>query len=98
MDAIFVELSIFEAKRADYLSDDEFKTFQQILLINPFCGDVIQHTGGLRKVRFADHRRGKGKRGGLKSLTFYFLSFTIKTKKMTLAVTSARCCVRCWKF
>lgn len=35
MDAIFVELSIFEAKRADYLSDDEFKTFQQMLLINP---------------------------------------------------------------
>lgn len=73
MDAIFAELSIFEAKRADYLSDDEFKTFQQMLLINPFCGDVIQHTGGLRKVRFADHRRGKGKRGGLRVIYYWWL-------------------------
>lgn len=59
MDAIFVELRIFETKRADYLSDDEFKAFQQMLLKNPFCGDVIQHTGGLRKVRFADLRHNE---------------------------------------
>jgi hypothetical protein len=32
---------------------------------NPEAGEVIEGTGGLRKMRFADKRRGKGKRGGL---------------------------------
>ena len=30
---------------------------------NPAAGEVIEGTGGLRKMRFADARRGKGKRG-----------------------------------
>jgi len=33
---------------------------------HPKAGDPIPDTGGLRKLRFADARRGKGKRGGLK--------------------------------
>src|SRR5256885_3318303 len=33
---------------------------------NPEAGDVIEGTGGLRKVRFGDPRRAKGKRGGLR--------------------------------
>lgn len=73
MDGVFVELSVFEAKRADYLSDDQFKEFQQMLLKNPICGDVIPHTGGLRKIRFADARRGKGKRGGLRVIYYWWL-------------------------
>jgi hypothetical protein len=32
---------------------------------------VIEGTGGLRKMRFGDPRRGKGKRGGLR-LIFYW--------------------------
>ena len=31
---------------------------------NPKAGDVIKGTEGLRKVRVASLRRGKGKRGG----------------------------------
>lgn len=33
---------------------------------NPETGKVIPETGGLRKVRWGDFRRGKGKRGGLR--------------------------------
>ncbi len=33
-------------------------------------GDLIPDTGGLRKVRFADPRRGKGKRGGLRVIYY----------------------------
>jgi hypothetical protein len=43
------------------------------LLGDPECGDVIVGTGGLRKMRFADARRGKGKRGGLRIVYFWWL-------------------------
>ena len=35
-------------------------------------GDLIEGTGGLRKLRFADGRRGKGKRGGLRVIYFWW--------------------------
>ena len=39
---------------------------------NPEAGDVIQGTGGLRKVRLADSRRGKGKRSGLRVIYYWW--------------------------
>ena len=39
---------------------------------NPEAGDLIQGTGGLRKVRFVDTRRGKGKRGGLRVIYYWW--------------------------
>ncbi|WP_339464013.1 hypothetical protein [Photorhabdus luminescens] len=62
MEVVFIELPPFERYRHNYLSDEEFRTFQNMLLENPAAEDVIQHTGGLRKVRFTDSRRKKGKR------------------------------------
>ena len=41
-------------------------------MADPEAGDVIQGTGGLRKMRFADARRGKGKRGGLRIVYFWW--------------------------
>jgi len=55
----------FERHRSEYLDDEAFSAFQAALQADPEAGDVIRDTGGLRKVRFADSRRGKGKRGGL---------------------------------
>jgi hypothetical protein len=40
---------------------------------NPEAGEVIEGTGGLRKVRFADSRRAKGKRGGLRVIYYYWI-------------------------
>ena len=37
---------------------------------NPEKGHVIKHTGGLRKLRFADPRRWKGTRGGLRVIYY----------------------------
>ena len=37
---------------------------------NPEAGDQIAGTGGLRKLRFGDSRRGKGKRGGLRVIYY----------------------------
>jgi hypothetical protein len=66
MKAVFVELPAFESYRSDYLDDAAFSELQQVLMKNPEAGEVIEGTGGLRKMRFADVRRGKGKRGGLR--------------------------------
>ncbi len=41
-----------------------------MLLKNPEAGDVIEGTGGLRKIRYADEKRGKGKRGGLRVIYY----------------------------
>jgi len=62
MDAIFIELPIFSKLRENYLDDDGYRELQILLIQNPIAGDVIQGTGGLRKLRFVDHLRNKGKR------------------------------------
>ena len=41
-------------------------------MANPQAGDLIEGTGGLRKLRFADARRGKGRRGGLRVIYYYW--------------------------
>lgn len=69
MKAVFVESSIFEKHRSAYLPDDEFQQFQNDLLENPLVGDVIQGTGGLRKVRVGIQSRGK--RGGARVIYYY---------------------------
>jgi hypothetical protein len=73
MQALFVELSTFERRRPGYLDDEQFRQLQVSLLNDPERGDVIGGTGGLRKMRFADARRGKGKRGGLRIVYFWWL-------------------------
>jgi hypothetical protein len=57
---------------SDYLSDDDYRKFQVLLANNPGMGDLMPGTGGFRKVRWADARRGKGRRGGLRLIYYYF--------------------------
>jgi len=45
---------------------------QATLMKSPEAGDLIEGTGGLRKLRFADVRRGKGKRGGLRVIYYWW--------------------------
>jgi len=86
MKATFKELPPFERLRQKYLDDEAFKDLQDELMKNPEAGDPIQDTGGLRKIRFADKRRGKGKRGGLRVIYFWktaddqFWLFTVYDK------------------
>ena len=74
MKALFVELPAFPRYRSDYLDDDGFRGLQKSLLKSPEAGDVIEGAGGLRKLRHADARRGKGKRGGLRVIYFWWKS------------------------
>ncbi|EPA3167125.1 type II toxin-antitoxin system RelE/ParE family toxin [Yersinia enterocolitica] len=66
---IFIETEIFTEDCKILLNDDEYRAFQQHLADNPTSGDVIQHTGGLRKIRWSSG--GKGKRGGVRVIYYY---------------------------
>jgi len=70
MKAVFVEMPAFARHRADYFDDDGYRELQEAMMNNPEAGAVIEGTGGLRKLRHGDQRRGKGKRGGLQFWLF----------------------------
>lgn len=72
MKAVFVELPAFSRHRALYLDDDGLRALQAALMANPEAGDVVEGTGGLRKLRFRDVRRGEGRRGGLRIVYFWW--------------------------
>lgn len=56
----FIILPEFEKQwRAMNLTDDDLRRLENLLLNNQEAGDVIQGTGGLRKLRFAFTDRGK---------------------------------------
>jgi len=56
------------------MSDDEYRELQKRLASVPELGDVMPGTGGFRKLRWADPRRSKGRRGGLRVIYYYFSS------------------------
>lgn len=72
MKTVFIELPAFERHRDHYLDDDGFGQLQGALMANPEAGDLIEGAGGLRKLRFGDSRRAKGKRGGLRVIYYYW--------------------------
>ena len=94
MKALFIELPAFARRRADYLDDAAFSALQSALMANPEAGDVIEGTGGLRKLRFADPRRGKGRRGGLRIIYYWWVAglqfwlFTLYDKNEMKDLTS----------
>ena len=70
----FFEASTFTRRVAEYLDDEAYRTLQNALAISPDGGDLMPGTGGFRKLRWADPRRGKGRRGGLRIIYYHFLS------------------------
>jgi mRNA-degrading endonuclease RelE of RelBE toxin-antitoxin system len=72
MKSVFIELPAFARHRADYLDDESYLALQTEMMKNPEAGDVIEGTGGLRKMRHRDTRRGKGKRGGLRVIYYWW--------------------------
>jgi mRNA-degrading endonuclease RelE of RelBE toxin-antitoxin system len=66
---IFVETRVFSRQRKEYLEEEQFRALQNHLLENPHAGARIPGTGGLRKLRWATHDRGK--RGGVRVIYFF---------------------------
>ena len=56
----FIEVPIFTKRWKEIgLGDDELKSLQIMLLKNPDSGQMMEGTGGIRKVRFPLENRGK---------------------------------------
>jgi mRNA-degrading endonuclease RelE of RelBE toxin-antitoxin system len=66
MKMTFIEMTWFTKRLKSRLEDAEYQAFQQELLVNPELGDVMPGCGGLRKARWAEAGRGKGKRSGVR--------------------------------
>jgi len=69
---LFIEAPAFTRHLPSYMTDEEYRHLQRVLLANPEAGTVMPHTGGFRKLRWRDPRRGKGTRGGLRVIYYYF--------------------------
>jgi len=68
----FLEAPAFTRRLSGYLDDEAYRKLQLELSRKPEAGDLIPGTGGFRKIRWADTRRGKGRRGGLRVIYCYF--------------------------
>jgi len=66
---VFIETPVFTRQVQELLSDEAYSGFQWYLALNPRAGEVIQGTGGLRKVRWSVP--GAGKRGGVRVIYFH---------------------------
>jgi len=71
MNLTFVEALWFTERLKSKMSDESYRTLQNELMTKPEWGKIIPGCGGLRKVRFADPSRGKGKRGGVRIIYMY---------------------------
>jgi len=88
MNRTFIEVPIFVRRWQELgLTDDNLRELQKVLLENPKAGNVIQGTGGLRKIRIPMDE--KGKRGGARVIyvdielkeCIYFLNVYSKNEK-----------------
>lgn len=54
------------------MNEDAYIALQRVLVLNPSAGDVMEDTGGIRKIRIA--AKGHGKRGGARVIYYHFVS------------------------
>lgn len=73
----FRETAFFTRAIVEALSDDEYAELQGALVVNPEAGDLIRETGGLRKLRWSQQRRGKGKRAGIRVIYYWYAAGSV---------------------
>ena len=69
---IIVETTVFTRLIAQLMHDDQYRELQERLIENPEIGDLIQASGGLRKIRWK--LSGRGKRGGVRVIYYWAVS------------------------
>lgn len=69
------------------LAEDERRDILNYLASHPKAGDLIEGTGGIRKLRWS--RGGKGKSGGVR-IIYYFHNETIPLYLLTLFAKNER--------
>ncbi len=65
-----VEFAAYRRRADELFTADEQDAVVDLIAHDPTCGDVIQGTGGLRKVRVG--RGTKGKRGGARVIYYFY--------------------------
>jgi hypothetical protein len=65
----FIESSIFTKYLYEYLSDDEYMGLQNYLIKFPETGNIVQGSGGVRKMRWGMSNSGKS--GGVRIIYFF---------------------------
>lgn len=93
---LFIETPMFTKVVLKWLPDDSYKQLQETLILRPKTGQVIQSSGGIRKMRW--NVPGSGKRGGLRVIyywdvpnhTIYMLLIYKKSKKEDLTPTQIK--------
>jgi mRNA-degrading endonuclease RelE of RelBE toxin-antitoxin system len=66
---IIKETSVFTRRIHKILDEDSYRLLQLHLLHLPDSGDIIQGSGGIRKIRWAP--TGSGKRGGARIIYYW---------------------------
>jgi hypothetical protein len=84
-----IETRMFTRQIKAFATDDELKNLQRELIEYPDRGDIIQNTGGLRKIRMAMGSQGKS--GSARVIYFlanveviYFVLTYLKSDKESL--------------
>jgi len=72
--ATVYETEHYRRKAARLLSRGERASIRAALAENPEVHDVIPGLGGIRKARWSQQSRNKGKRSGVRVIYFYALS------------------------
>ncbi len=66
-----IETPEFIKQAGKFMSDSSRREFINFISANPYAGDLITGTGGVRKVRWASDPT-KGKSGGARVIYFYY--------------------------
>ena len=69
---IIVETTVFTRLIGQLMNDDHYRQLQERLIENPESGDLVQGSGGLRKIRWK--LAGRGKRGGVRVIYYWAVS------------------------
>ena len=89
MTLVFIEATRFTERVQRLRAESQLWTLQDLLCQDPEKGNVIQGTGGFRKIRMG--LPGRGKRGGCRIIylhvksasRIYFIYLIRRTKKWT---------------
>lgn len=71
MSTVVIATNQFKREVKKILTAKDIDEIASHLQINPEAGDIVQGTGGVRKLRWVNPKNNKGKSGGLRILYYY---------------------------
>lgn len=78
---VIIETTVFTKTIKKLMSDDDYRSLQEALVIKPDRGALIKNSSGLRKLRWS--LEGRGKSGGARII--YYWAIPLEQVYMLLA-------------